>query len=98
MHPNDISMLVFTVLFIGMFAVQLIGMAFLVSYYKQPACHATISLGLAGIGAGLPFFLALALALTVNVYFSRYWRHWRNTNKRVIVRLGNINEADIVPV
>lgn len=95
MHPNDIAMLVLTLLFFGMFGVQLTGVAFLVSYYRQPECHASISLGIAVIGTGLPFFLAFALALTVNVYFSRYWTRWRRTNRRVIVHLANIKEADI---
>lgn len=98
MHPNDIAMIVFTVLFFGMFAVQLTGMAVLLSYYRQPYCHASISLGIAGIATGLPFFLAFSIGLSVNIYFSRYWSHWRRTNRRVIVNLGNLNEANVVPV
>lgn len=98
MHPDDIAMLVFTVLFFGMFAVQLTGMAILVSYYKQKSCHASISLGIAGIATGLPFFLAFSIGLTVNVYFSRYWSHWRRTNRQVIVHLGDLNEANVVAV
>ncbi|KAJ7385433.1 hypothetical protein OS493_016517 [Desmophyllum pertusum] len=39
MPPNDIAMLVFTVVFFGMFIVQLAGIGFLVSHYKQPTCH-----------------------------------------------------------
>ena len=94
MPANDIAMLVFTVVFFGMFFVQLTGMAILVSYYEQqPACHTTASLGIAGIGTGLPFFLAFSIGLTMNIYFSRYWAHWRRTNKHVIVYLDSIEEV-----
>ena len=98
MHPNDIAMLVFTVCFFGMFGVQLTGMFILLSYYKRPTCHASISVGIAGIATGLPFLLAFSIGLTVNVYFSRYWSHWRRTNKRVIVHFGSVSEPNIVPV
>ncbi|XP_020604452.1 E3 ubiquitin-protein ligase MARCH3-like [Orbicella faveolata] len=94
MPANDIAMLVFTVVFFGMFFVQLTGMAILVSYYEQqPTCHTTASLGIAGIGTGLPFFLAFSIGLTMNIYFSRYWAHWRRTNKHVIVYLDSIEEV-----
>lgn len=94
MPPNDIAMLVFTVVFFGMFCVQLTGIAILVSYYKQqPTCHTTVSLGIAGIATGLPFFFAFSIGLTMNVYFSRYWSHWRRTNKHVIVHLENVEDV-----
>jgi len=94
MPPNDIAMLVFTVVFFGMFFVQLTGMAILVTYYnQQPVCHTTVSLGIAGIATGLPFFLAFSIGLTVNIYLSRYWTHWRRTNKHVIVYLDNFEEV-----
>lgn len=97
MPPNDVAMLVFTVVFFGMFCVQLTGIAFLVSYYKEkPACHSTVSLGIAGIATGLPFFLAFSIGLTMNVYFSRYWAHWRRTNKHVVVHLDNIEEVEVI--
>jgi len=94
MPANDIAMLVFTVVFFGMFFIQLTGVAILVSSYKQqPACHTTVSLGIAGICTGLPFFLAFSIGLTMNIYFSRYWAHWRRTNKHVIVYLDTIEEV-----
>lgn len=98
MDANDVAALLFTICFFGMFAVQLTGMFILISYYKQPTCHTTISLGIAGIATGLPFFLAFAIGLAVNVFFSRYWLGWRQANKRVIVHLDNLNEVNIVPV
>lgn len=97
MAPNDIVMLIFTVVFFGMFCVQAAGIGILLSYYyKQPACHTTVSLGIAGIAAGLPFFLAFSIGLTVNVYFSGYWAHWRRTNKRVIVYLEHFSDVKVV--
>lgn len=98
MQANDVAILVLTVCFIGMFAVQLSGIFILISYYRQPSCHVSISLGIAGIATGLPFFLAFSIGLFVNAYFSRYWVNWRRINKRVIVNLGNSTEPNIVPV
>ncbi|XP_015760188.1 PREDICTED: E3 ubiquitin-protein ligase MARCH3-like [Acropora digitifera] len=98
MQANDVAILVLTVCFIGMFAVQLSGIFILISYYRQPSCHVSISLGIAGIATGLPFFLAFSIGLFVNAYFSRYWVNWRRINKRVTVNLGNSNEPNIVPV
>ncbi|XP_068692928.1 E3 ubiquitin-protein ligase MARCHF2-like [Montipora foliosa] len=98
MHPDDIAMLVFIICFFGMFAVQLSGMFILITYYKQSSCHAGVSLGIAGIATGLPFFLAFSIGLTVNAYSSRYWVNWRRTNKRVIVDLGNSKGPNVVPV
>lgn len=98
MQANDVAILVLTVCFIGMFAVQPSGIFILISYYRQPSCHVSISLGIAGIATGLPFFLAFSIGLFVNAYFSRYWVNWRRINKRVIVNLGNSNEPNIVPV
>ena len=94
MPPNDIALLVFTAVFFGMFLVQLAGIAILVSYYKErPVCHTTVSLGIAGITTGIPFFLAFSIGLSMNVYFSRYWSHWRRTNKHVIVHLDKIEDV-----
>ncbi|XP_022809239.1 E3 ubiquitin-protein ligase MARCH3-like [Stylophora pistillata] len=97
MQANDIAMLIFNVLFLGMVCVQVSGIGFLLSHYsKQSECNTAVSLGIAGIASGLLFFFTFWIGSIVNIYTSSYWALWRRKNKHVVVILENFSDAEVV--
>ncbi|CAH3138994.1 unnamed protein product [Pocillopora meandrina] len=97
MQANDIAMLIFNVLFLGMVCVQVSGIGFLLNRYsKQSECNAALSLGIAGIASGLPFFMSFWIGSMVNIYTSNYWAMWRRKNKHVVVIIENFSDTEVV--
>lgn len=97
MQANDIAMLIFNVLFLGMVCVQVSGIGFLLNRYsKQSECNAALSLGIAGIASGLPFFLSFWIGSMVNIYTSNYWAMWRRKNKHMVVIIENFSDTEVV--